>query len=67
MIICKKGLNKIGVITTYEKLLYKKVKILKIEDLKEDYDKLQVKYSAKELDSIYNGGCEENPDICFVL
>ena len=47
---------------TYEKLLYKKVKI---EDLKKDYDKLQIKYGAKELDSIYNGGCEENPDICF--
>ena len=41
--------------------------ILKIEDLKKDYDKLQVKYGAKELDSIYNGGCEENPDICFVF
>ena len=27
---------------TYGKLLYKKVNILKIEDLKKDYDKLQV-------------------------
>lgn len=54
-------------ITTYGKLLYQKVNILKIEDLKKDYDKLQVKYGAKELDSIYNGGCEENPDICFVF
>lgn len=40
---------------------------MKIEDLRKDYDKLQVKYGAKELDSIYNGGCEENPDICFVF
>ena len=40
---------------------------MRIEDLKKDYDKLQVKYGAKELDSIYNGGCEENPDICFVF
>lgn len=40
---------------------------LKISDLKESYDKLQVKYGAKELDSIYNGGCEEHPDICFVF
>lgn len=40
---------------------------MKIEDLKKDYDKLQVKYGAKELDSIYNVGCEENPDICFFL
>lgn len=28
-----------------------------LEDLKKDYDKLQMKYGAKELDSIYNGGC----------
>ena len=27
--------------------------ILKIEDLRKDYDELQVKYGAKELDSIY--------------
>ena len=44
-----------------------KVKKLKVEDLKKEYDKLQLKYGAKELDSIYNGGCEENPDICFVF
>ena len=30
-------------------------------------DKLQEKYGAKELDSIYNGGCIKNPDICFVF
>ena len=41
--------------------------ILKIEDLRKDYDELQVKYGAKGLDSIYNGGCENNPDICFVF
>ena len=40
---------------------------MKIEDLRKDYDELQVKYGAKELDSIYNGGCEKNPDICFVF
>ena len=40
---------------------------LKIADLKKDYDKLQLKYGAKDLDSIYNGGCENNPDICFVF
>ncbi len=40
---------------------------MKLEDLKEEYDKLQIKYGAKELDSIYNGGCIENPDICFVF
>ena len=40
---------------------------LKIEDLKKEYDKIQVKYGAKELDSIYSGGCQKNPDICFVF
>ena len=39
----------------------------KLEDLKVEYDKLQEIYGAKELDSIYNGGCTENPDICFVF
>ena len=40
---------------------------MKLEDLKDKYDKLQIKYGAKELDSIYNGGYKENPDICFVF
>ena len=38
-----------------------------LDDLKIEYDKLQLKYGAKELDSIYNGGCSNNPDICFVF
>lgn len=38
-----------------------------LNDLIKDYDKLQKKYGAKELDSIYNGGCENNPNICFVF
>ena len=40
---------------------------MKIEDLKKEYDKLQLEYGAKELDPIYNGGCENNPDICFMF
>lgn len=40
---------------------------MKLEDLKVEYDKLQKKYGAEELDSIYNGGCTENPDLCFVF
>lgn len=47
--------------------LKEKSKERKIEDLKIQYDKLQKKYGTKELDSIYNGGCENNPDICFVF
>lgn len=38
-----------------------------LEDLNQKYDRLQKKYGAKELDSIYNGGCQNNPDICFVF
>ena len=40
---------------------------MQLEDLKDEYDKLQIKYGAKELTSIYNGGCTKNPDICFVF
>ena len=40
---------------------------MQLEDLKVEYDKLQIKYGAKELTSIYNGGCINNPDICFVF
>ena len=28
---------------------------------------MQLQYGAKELTSIYNGGCTDNPDICFVF
>lgn len=38
-----------------------------LEELKPQYDKLQKKYGAKDLDSIYHGGCDDNPDICFVF
>lgn len=40
---------------------------MEIKDLNKKYDTLQKKYGAKELSSIYNGGLEENPDICFVF
>lgn len=42
-----------------------RVKIL--EELKCYYDKLQLIYGDKNLDSIYNGGGEQNPKICFVF
>ena len=41
--------------------------IMKLNDLKEEYDKLQIKYGDKNLDSIYNGGCVKNPNLCFVF
>lgn len=38
-----------------------------IEDLNKKYDKLQKLYGDPNLNSIYNGGCQNNPDICFVF
>lgn len=40
---------------------------MNLEDLNKEYDKLQNRYGSKKLDSIYNGGCINNPDICFVF
>lgn len=40
---------------------------MNLKDLTKEYDKLQKKYGAKELDSIYFGGCEESPKFCFVF
>lgn len=40
---------------------------MKISDLNPIYDQLQLKYGAPELNSIYNGGCENHPDLCFVF
>ena len=43
------------------------VSSMTLEDLKQEYDKLQTIYGDKKLDSIYNGGCDKNPNICFVF
>lgn len=40
---------------------------MKVKDLNSYYDKLQLEYGEPTLSSIYNGGCENNPDICFVF
>ena len=40
---------------------------MKISELNAKYDKLQLQYGAKELTSIYNGGCTNNPEFCFVF
>ena len=40
---------------------------MKLESLNKEYNKLQLKYGAEELDSIYNGGYTDNPNICFVF
>lgn len=38
-----------------------------LEELVEEYNKLQKKYGDPSLDSITFGGCKNNPDICFVF
>ncbi|MCL2037742.1 haloacid dehalogenase-like hydrolase [Candidatus Saccharibacteria bacterium] len=38
-----------------------------LKELNKKFHKLQDKYGAQELDAICNGGCESNPDICFVF
>ena len=38
-----------------------------VEKLNKFYDKLQLEYGEKSLSSIYNGGCQNCPDICFVF
>ncbi len=40
---------------------------MKLKSLNKEYDKLQQIYGDPSLHSIYNGGCEDNPDICFVF
>lgn len=40
---------------------------MKLDELKIEYDKLQVIYGSPELDSINFGGCTDKPDICFVF
>lgn len=40
---------------------------MKLQSLNKEYDKLQKIYGDPSLHSIYNGGCDENPDICFVF
>ena len=38
-----------------------------LEELEEQYRKMQNKYGDKSLDAITFGGCTANPDICFVF
>lgn len=40
---------------------------MKLSSLNKEYDKLQKIYGDQSLHSIYNGGCEDHPDICFVF
>ncbi len=41
--------------------------LLRLDELYKKYDDLHLKYGSKDLDSIYHGGCFDNPDICFVF
>lgn len=38
-----------------------------LEELKKEYEKMQQVYGDKALKSIHFGGCDKNPDICFVF
>lgn len=40
---------------------------MRVKDLNVYYDKLQLEYGEPTLSSIYNGGCEDNPEVCFVF
>lgn len=40
---------------------------MNLENLIKEYDKLQKLYGDENLNSIYFGGCDINPDICFVF
>lgn len=40
---------------------------MKLEDLNVYYDELQNIYGARELHSIYSGGCTKCPAVCFVF
>ena len=40
---------------------------MNLEDLNLIYDKMQKKYGARELDSVYGGGCVFEPNVCFVF
>ena len=40
---------------------------MRVEELNKYYDKLQLEYGEPTLCSIYNGGCQKNPDVCFVF
>lgn len=40
---------------------------MEVKDLNNKYDKMQKKYGDKTLSSIYNGGCEKNPNVCFIF
>ena len=42
-------------------------KIQTIKELDPIYDKMQLQYGAKELHAITNGGCIDNPRVCFVF
>ena len=40
---------------------------MELEILKNEYEKMQQIYGDKTLKSINFGGCDKNPDICFVF
>ena len=40
---------------------------MSLDGLNSEYDRLQQLYGARELSAVYNGGCTNHPDVCFVF
>lgn len=40
---------------------------MSLDGLNSEYDRLQQLYGARELSAVYNGGCVDHPDVCFVF
>lgn len=40
---------------------------MNLDSLNSEHDKLQRIYGARELSAVYNGGCIDHPDVCFVF
>ena len=40
---------------------------MELADLKKQYDIMQMEFGAPGLRSVYYGGCDVDPDICFVF
>lgn len=44
-----------------------KERTMELADLKKQYDIMQMEFGAPGLRSVYYGGCDVDPDICFVF
>jgi len=40
---------------------------MNLDDINNEYIKLQNKYGDKDLDAVLNGGCKDNPELCLIF